>query len=266
MSEIEKYQLQQRWEISSCPSGGESCWCRGIIIEGTSDRLDEEDENGTGINYVVGYAELSETIAEHFVKLHNSYIDNLNSNKVPTPYPIASGGISVEHGTSVTYKLTKGEDVNKSLIEVNDFKLEDFRFYESEIDDSYAYILTKDKWEYEFNTEDGINFYLIINRVWDDGYLHKEAEYELKDVSINDCVKFINDYKNNVNSPEFLAYKKAREFGGHRGNDVISQLKQPTASEQIRENFNRIKENFDINDFEKWLIEYRKSQGEKTSE
>ncbi len=143
--------------------------------------------------------------------------------KVPTPQPKGTFD-NIEYGTSVTYKLTKDEDGNKSLIEVNDFKLSDFKFYESEIDDSYAYILTKDKWEYEFNTEDGINFYLIINRVCDDDYLHKEAEYELKDVSINDCVKFINDYKNNVNSPEFLAYKKAREFSGHRGNDVISQL------------------------------------------
>jgi hypothetical protein len=81
MSDILNYQLRKRWEIITCPSGGESCWCRGVILEGTSDRLDELDEDKNEKNFVVGYAELPKTLAEHFVQLHNDYVDKLELEK-----------------------------------------------------------------------------------------------------------------------------------------------------------------------------------------
>lgn len=45
-TEIFKKQIQQRWEPIIC-SEGESCWCRGIIIEGTYDSI----EYGASVTY-----------------------------------------------------------------------------------------------------------------------------------------------------------------------------------------------------------------------
>lgn len=42
-----------------------------------------------------------------------------------------------------------------------------------------------------------------------------------------------------------------------KNGDFSPPAKSKSAREILRENFERIKENFDIEDFKKWLIEYR---------
>lgn len=72
--EAQELSLTVKWKTSTC-SQGEECWCRAIVpVEPISYR---EDEMYTLQEYtVVRPGELNKELAEHFVRLHNNYIDN----------------------------------------------------------------------------------------------------------------------------------------------------------------------------------------------
>jgi hypothetical protein len=72
--EAQEISLQVKWKTSTC-SQGEECWCRAIVpVIPISYR---EDEMDTLQDYtVVRPGELNKELAEHFVRLHNNYIDN----------------------------------------------------------------------------------------------------------------------------------------------------------------------------------------------
>jgi hypothetical protein len=61
--------LDVRWKTETC-NQGESCWCRLVVPE-----EDCVDEVGMEV-FVSASGELSKDIAEHFVELHNSWLDN----------------------------------------------------------------------------------------------------------------------------------------------------------------------------------------------
>ena len=72
--EAQEISLQVKWKTDTC-SQGEECWCRAIVpVEPISYR---EDEMDTLQDYtVVRPGELNKDLAEHFVRLHNNYIDD----------------------------------------------------------------------------------------------------------------------------------------------------------------------------------------------
>jgi hypothetical protein len=72
--EAQEISLQVKWKTDTC-SQGEECWCRAIVpVEPISYR---EDEMDTLQDYtVVRPGELNQELAEHFVRLHNNYIDD----------------------------------------------------------------------------------------------------------------------------------------------------------------------------------------------
>ncbi len=59
-----------RWKTDVCTQG-ESCWCRMIVPE-----EDCAYEDGTEV-FVSASGELNQEMAEHFVELHNSWLNNM---------------------------------------------------------------------------------------------------------------------------------------------------------------------------------------------
>lgn len=71
-SEALQKALTVKWKITLCHTG-EECWCRMIEPE---EKIEDDDGNEV---YIAPAACLSAIHAEHIVKLHNEYIDKLNS-------------------------------------------------------------------------------------------------------------------------------------------------------------------------------------------
>jgi hypothetical protein len=73
--EAQELSLTVKWKTATC-SEGERCWCRTIvpvvpILYSGYNYIDTQD------NYtVVRSGQLEKELAEHFVRLHNNYIDD----------------------------------------------------------------------------------------------------------------------------------------------------------------------------------------------
>jgi hypothetical protein len=73
--EAQEMSLQVKWKTSTC-SQGEECWCRTIvpvepILYSEYQMIDTEQEYT-----IVRPGELNQELAEHFVRLHNNWIDD----------------------------------------------------------------------------------------------------------------------------------------------------------------------------------------------
>lgn len=72
--QAQELSLTVKWKTSTC-SQGEECWCRVIVpVETISYR--EDDWNVAQDYTIVRPGELNQDLAEHFVRLHNNYIDD----------------------------------------------------------------------------------------------------------------------------------------------------------------------------------------------
>jgi hypothetical protein len=71
--EAEEISLRVKWKTATCGEG-EQCWCRKIVPEVPilfkKTETSDEDEF-----IIVGPAEMPKELAEHFVRLHNNWID-----------------------------------------------------------------------------------------------------------------------------------------------------------------------------------------------
>jgi hypothetical protein len=73
--EAQEISLQVKWKTNTC-SQGEQCWCRTIvpvepILYSEYQMIDTEQEY-----IIVRPGELNQDLAEHFVRLHNNWIDD----------------------------------------------------------------------------------------------------------------------------------------------------------------------------------------------
>jgi len=67
--------LSARWKTAICPSG-ETCWCRAIVVE------DESLTHSWGeVAFVAAGGELPKEFAEHFVELHNAWLEKQCQSK-----------------------------------------------------------------------------------------------------------------------------------------------------------------------------------------
>jgi hypothetical protein len=72
--EAQEISLQVKWKTDTCIQG-EECWCRTIVPVVPISFL--EDNWSVAQDYtIVRPGELNQDLAEHFVRLHNNYIDD----------------------------------------------------------------------------------------------------------------------------------------------------------------------------------------------
>jgi hypothetical protein len=74
--EAQEISLQVKWKTDTCIQG-EECWCRTIVPIVPISFL-EDDWNVAQDYTIVRPGELNKDLAEHFVRLHNNYIDDEN--------------------------------------------------------------------------------------------------------------------------------------------------------------------------------------------
>lgn len=102
---------------------------------------------------------------------------------------------NIEYGASVTYKLTKDKDDKKSLVEVNEFKLSDFKFHEGENED--LSMKTYSFKSYNYSQDYSMLWDLLCENIYTiiyEEYIHRLGIYQINKYDTFDSKYIVKHY------------------------------------------------------------------------